>query len=91
MSTSPKNQEALTAGYRPTPAPRQPKPRETLWQFVRADHVRWLAELVDDGHFGIDVQILRNEEFSYSVRFPSRDFAEAWAALERQVLKRQRL
>jgi hypothetical protein len=37
---------------------------------------------VDDGKYGIDAQILRNEEFSYSVRFPNRSFAEAWAALE---------
>ena len=57
--------------------------------FVRADHVRWLAELVDDGPGGFDVQISRDEEFSYSVRFPSRDFAEAWAGLERQVLERR--
>ena len=43
-------------------------------------------ELVDDGPHGIDVQIFRNEEFSYSVRFPNRDIAVMWAEFERQVL-----
>ena len=38
---------------------------------------------------GIDAQILRNEEFSYSCRFPIRAFAIAWAELERQVLEQQ--
>lgn len=52
MSTGPKDQDALTAGHRFAPAPRQPKPREALWYFVRADHVRWLAELVDDACTG---------------------------------------
>ena len=69
------------------PTSRQPKPRECAFQLYReSDHTRWLCELVDDGQYGIDVQIFRNEEFSYSVRFPNRAFATAWAALERQVL-----
>jgi hypothetical protein len=85
--TSPKDQNALLAGHRPTPASRQPKPRECVFAFVRErDHTRWRCELVDDGRNGIDAQILRNEEFSYSCRFPNRAFAEAWAELERQVL-----
>jgi hypothetical protein len=75
--TSPKDQDALLAGHRSTPAPRQPKPRECVFEFVRADHVRWRCELVDDGPYGIDAQILRNEEFSYSCRFPNRAFAAA--------------
>ena len=88
--TSPKDQAALLAAHRPTATPRAPKPRECVFQFVRErDHVRWRGELVDDGRYGIDVQILRNEEFSYSCRFPNRAFADAWADLERQRLEHQ--
>jgi len=46
---------------------------------------------VDDGPHGIDAQILRNEAFSYSVRFPNRAFAEAWAELESPTLNRSSL
>jgi hypothetical protein len=60
-----------------------------VFQFVRErDHTRWRCELVDDGPYGIDAQILRNEEFSYSCRFPNRAFAAAWADLKRQFLER---
>jgi hypothetical protein len=84
--TSPKDQNALLASHQPTPSPRQPKPRDCVFEFVRErDHVRWRCELVDDGPYGIDAQVLRNEEFSYSCRFPNRAFAEAWAELERRV------
>ena len=44
--------------------------------FVRANHVSWLAELVNDGVYGFDVQIFGNEEFSYSTRFPSWAFGD---------------
>ena len=88
--TSPKDQAALLAGHRPTSIPRGPKPRECVFEFARErDHVRWRCELVDDGPYGIDAQILRNEEFSYSTRCPHRAFAEAWAELERHALERQ--
>src|SRR4051812_47549396 len=86
--TSPKDQAALLAGHRPTSTPRAPKPRECVFQLYReSDHTRWRCELVDDGEYGIDAQIFRNEEFSYSVRFPNRAFALAWAALERQLIE----
>ena len=88
MSTSPRDQDALLAGYQAKPAARQPHPRETFCQLVRADHVRFCIELVDDGPYGFDVQTFRNEEFSSSVRFPNRAFAVAYAAMERQLLER---
>jgi hypothetical protein len=89
--TSPKDQAALLAGHRPTATARTPKPRELVFELYRErDHTRWRCELVDDGRYGIDVQILRNEEFTYSVRFPNRDFALAWAGLERQSIERHR-
>ena len=84
--TSPKDQAALLADHRPMPTSRQPKPQECAFQLYReSDHTRWLCELVDDGQYGMDVQIFRNEEFSYSVRFPNRAFATAWAALDVNV------
>ena len=51
FSTAPKDQDALLAGPQPTSAARQPRLRETVCQFVRADHVRFSIELVDDGPF----------------------------------------
>jgi hypothetical protein len=46
--TAPKDQHALL-GHRPTPASRQPKSRECVFEFVRErDHTRWRCELVDD-------------------------------------------
>ena len=59
-------------GWTPTPA-RTPHPRECVFEFAReSDHTPWRCELIDDGEFGIDAQIFRNEEFSYSIRFPSK-------------------
>ena len=51
--------------------------------------MRFSIELVDDGIYGIDVQTFRNEQFSSSVRFPSREFALVYAAMERELLERQ--
>jgi hypothetical protein len=59
---SPKDQAALLAGHAPPPTTRESKPRECVFEFVRErDHIRWRGELVDDGRYGIDVQVLRNE------------------------------
>jgi hypothetical protein len=88
--TSPKDQNALLAGHQPTTASRQPKPRECVFEFAREyDHTRWRCELVDDGPYGFDVQVFRNEEFSYSQRFPNRMLAALYAELERRVLEQQ--
>jgi hypothetical protein len=38
---------------------------------------------VNDGPYGIDALNERNQEFSYSCRFPNRAFALAYAELER--------
>ena len=77
--------------WRKTPA-RTPHPQQCAYEFARElDHTRWRCELVDDGEFGIDAQIFRNEEFSYSIRFPNRAFAVAYAELERQLLEQPQM
>jgi hypothetical protein len=88
--TAPKNQDALTWNHRaPTPEARQRGRCELLYEFLRTvDKVRIRCEIVDDGSIGgFDVQILRNEEFFYSRRFPLRGFAEQWAQDERLALE----
>ncbi len=75
-------------GWTPTPA-KTPKPREQVCAFVLSNHRRYSIELVDDGPYGVDAQVWRDEEFSYSIRFPNRDFAVAWATLERELIERK--
>lgn len=64
MSTAPEDQDALLAEHQAKPARRQPRPRQAFCAFVSADDVRFYIEFVDDGLYGIDVQIFRNEQFS---------------------------
>jgi hypothetical protein len=88
--TSPKNQDALTAGHTPSRPTRVAKPRELVFEFVRGDHVRWRCELLDHGQYGCEAQILRDEEFSYSQTFPSRPLAVHWAERERVAIESYR-
>jgi hypothetical protein len=51
--------------------PRQPKPGERLFEFLRErDHSRWLCELRDHGaEYGVEAQFFQNEELVVSRRF----------------------
>lgn len=66
--------------------PHQRPPREPLFDFLRG-HDRIACELVDHGVYGVEAQFFVNEEFSRSVRWPSRDAAVTWATAERAALE----
>lgn len=86
MNTSPKDQAALRWNA-PTAPLRQPAPGEKLFEFLRG-HDRFLCELRDHGPHGIEAQFLQNEEFLFSRRFETREFAVRWAEQERLALTR---
>lgn len=79
---------------RPLP-PRQPVPGELVEEFL-VGHDRWRIELREHGQWGVEAQLLKNEEFFASRTFapwldPSRTpraMAIAWAAEERKDLQR---
>ncbi len=71
-------------------SPRVSALRECLFEFVRADHVRFRCELIDVGAYGVDVQVLRNEELFYSRLLSSRDLAIRWAEDERNAIEAYR-
>jgi hypothetical protein len=79
---------------RKAPAPRQPQPGELLEEFL-VGHARWRIELRDHGTFGVEAQLLKNEEFFASRTFSTRDdptrrpreLAIAWAKEERKALE----
>jgi hypothetical protein len=85
--TSPRDQAALLWNHRRAAAQPPPRARELVFEFVRGDHVRFRCDIVDDGPFGLDVQILRNEEFFYSRRFPNRALVDSFVAQERRALE----
>jgi hypothetical protein len=67
--------------------PRQPKPGELLFEFVRAsDHAQFRIELRDDGAYGSDVQVFRNGEMLFTQRFGLRTSAIEWATEQRHFL-----
>jgi hypothetical protein len=86
--------------YKPfrTPAPpRQPRPGETLFEFLRG-HDRFLCELRDhDEPYGVEAQFYQNEEFLFSRRFDQalsrtqtpRELAVQWAQEERKAIERR--
>ncbi len=60
---------------------------EVVDQFV-AGEMRWTVTLRDHGPRGIEVQFLRNDEFSHSFRWPTRELALEWAKQERRDLEK---
>lgn len=81
----PDNDAFYAPGHRAKP--RVPRPGKRLWTVRDTDMIRWSCELRDHGQHGVEAQILRNEEFSMSWRFPTRDGADAWAETKRRHLK----
>jgi hypothetical protein len=86
--------EPFTTPNRPPAPPRQPRPGERLFEFLRG-HDRFLCELRDHGDpFGVEAQFYQNEEFLISRRFEPRmdptrtprTMAIAWAEEERSAL-----
>ena len=71
------------------PAPRQPKPGELLFEFIRAsDRAPMSCELRFHGEsFGWEAQILRGELLVSHGGFPLRALAVAWAEGERKAIE----
>ncbi len=67
--------------------PRVAKPGEQIWQ-IHVNHVFWSCELRDHGRWGVEAQILRDNDFVIGLRFPSRPLAIAWADSEPADLER---
>jgi hypothetical protein len=75
------------APHQPPVAPRQPKPGDLVWEFVRArDHKRFRCELRGHGEYGWEAQIFDDLDHFISRRFPTRALAIAWAESEREAL-----
>lgn len=82
------------APFRPPAPPRQPKPGERLFEFLRG-HDRFRCELRDHGEtYGVEAQFYQNEELLIGRRFdrrmdptrPPRELAVQWAEEERKFL-----
>jgi hypothetical protein len=61
---------------------RIPRPGEGIWQ-VRHNHALWSCELRDHSPWGVEAQILRDNELVIGRRFDTRELAIQWAELER--------
>jgi hypothetical protein len=67
---------------------RPPRPRERLFEFVRADDVPMACELFNHGEFGWEVQFLeRGELVSAQGGYQTREEAVAWSNGERKALE----
>lgn len=69
-------------------AERRKRPRERLFDFVRADDVPMACDLFDHAEFGFEVQFLeRGELVSAQGGYRTREEAVAWANGERKTLE----
>jgi hypothetical protein len=72
--------------HRAAPPPK--RPRERLFEFVRADDVPMACVLFNNGEFGWEAQILeRGELFDAKGGYRTRDEAITWANAERRELE----
>jgi hypothetical protein len=78
--------QPFDAPNRPPAPPRQPKPGERLFEFLRG-HDRFLCELRDHGAYGIEAQFFQNEEFLCDQRFDTRGLAVQWAEQEWKAIE----
>ena len=60
------------------PAPRRRPTRERLWKVGS-----WSCELLDHGEFGVEAQILRDDELKIARRLESKMMAVQWAEFKR--------
>jgi hypothetical protein len=67
--------------------PRVARPGEPLFSFMR-DHDRFACELRYHGEWGVEAQFFRNEEFTFSRRFDTREQAITWAENERKDIEK---
>ena len=67
------------------PPPRQPRPGEILFEFVReSDHAHFRCELrTHGGEWGVEAQFWMNGELLIGRRFDARALAVQWAMVER--------
>lgn len=62
-------------------------PGEEIWR-TRVNHVWWSCELRIHGEWGVEAQILRDNELVIGQRFILRAQAVAWADEQRRLLER---
>ena len=74
MSTSPKDQDALRYDATPRPQPKS-TPGELQWSVRKRDLTVISCELRDNGSAGVEVQLLRDGEWFYGRRYPTRESA----------------
>ncbi len=61
---------------------RRGRQTETVWSFSR-DGVFWKCELVNQGEWGVEARISRDDAVVTGLRFPTRASAIEWADAER--------
>lgn len=85
-NTSPKNQDALTSGYRPPTATRQPRTGDEAWRMISQDGALLTCELFDDSHVGAgwEVALRKGGELILGRRCATRAIADDVADTFRQ-------
>src|SRR4051812_18583092 len=87
--TSPKNQDALTAGYKAPTTPRQPRRGDEVWRLEK-DGALLTCELLDDSHVGAgwEVALRKDGELIVGRRCRTRAAADDVAQVFRQDHRR---
>lgn len=77
MSTSPRNQNALTSGHVRQTSAREPRRGQELWRLVNGDHVL-VCELLDDSDAGagFEVRLRKDGELIVGRRCESEALAQ---------------
>lgn len=86
MSTSPRDQDALTAGHQSTRAVRTATRRVLLFEFARGEH-RYRCDLLDHGTFGVEAQFAKNGEFFEGRLLETSTLAAMWADARRKAIE----
>jgi hypothetical protein len=84
MSTSPRNQNALTAGHVPPASTREPRRGQELWRLVDGDHVL-VCELLDDSVAGLQAKYAIHLEWVHLSDLP--DLLSSTAAIGARAKK----
>src|SRR5438270_5641530 len=83
--TAPKNQAALTAGYKAQVTRRHPRRGDEVWRLSKGGELL-VCELLDDSHVGADWEVVlrKNDELILGKRCATRAIADDVARTFRQ-------